>query len=142
MAEDQDRIGWRRFLEGMICKKARDIQSAYYTICGARTTPQRWAVGTITKLLEATHSQWLYRCILIHDKTSGTLRTLRKEDLQQEIDRQLEEGTEDFLEEDQYLSEVNLEDLETSSGERQEYWLMAIKAAREASRLRVLQRQM
>ena len=58
MAADQDSIGWQRFLEGMICKKARDIQAAYYTVCGARTSPQRWAVGTIIKLLEATHSQW------------------------------------------------------------------------------------
>ena len=34
--------------------------------------------------------------------------------------------------------EVNLEDLETTNGERQEYWLLAItiRAAREACRLR------
>ncbi len=75
----------------------------------------------------------------MHDKTSGTLRTQRKEELQKEIDRQLEAGMDDLLEEDQYLAEVNMEDLETSSGERQEYWLMAIRAAREASRLRGLQ---
>ena len=105
----------------MICKKARDIQTAHYTVCGARTTPQQWAIGTIIKLLEATHSQWLYRCILIHNKTSGSLHTLRKEDLQREIDRQLEAGMDELLEEDQYLAEVNLEDLETSLGERQEY---------------------
>ena len=44
-------------------------------------------------------------------------------------------GWEDMTEEDQYLAEVNLEDLEHTSGERQEYWLVAIQAAREASRL-------
>jgi hypothetical protein len=55
MAADQDRIRWRQFLEGMICKKARNIQTAHYTICGARTNPQQWVVGTIIKLLEATH---------------------------------------------------------------------------------------
>ncbi len=31
--------------------------------------------------------------------------------------------------------EVNLEDLEDSSGERQEYWLIAIQAARKAGQL-------
>ena len=41
-------------------------------------------------------------------------------------------GVQDLQEEDQYLLEVNLEDLETSSGERQEYWLLAIQAARKA----------
>ncbi len=44
---------------------------------------------------------------------------------------------EDLLEEDQYLAEVNLKDLDSTSGERQEYWLIAIRAARQAS---ILQR--
>ncbi len=41
-----------------------------------------------------------------------------------------------LLEEDQYLEEVNLEDLESTSGERQEYWLVAMRAAREAGLIR------
>jgi hypothetical protein len=51
------------------------------------------------------------------------------------IEAQQDMGWEDLTEEDQYLAEVNLEDLEHTSGERQEYWLVAIQAAREASRL-------
>jgi len=140
MAADQDCIGWRRFMEGMICKKAREIQETYSTVCGSRSSPQRWAIGTIIKLLEATHAQWLYRCIQMHDTTSGALRTTRKEELQREIDRQLEADTDGLLEEDQYLAEVNIENLENSAGERQEYWLLAIRAARKACRLRGLQR--
>ena len=54
------------------------------------------------------------------------------------IEAQQDMGWEDLTEEDQYLAEVNLEDLEHTSGERQEYWLVAIKAAREASRLKGL----
>ena len=127
-------------MEGMICKKAREIQETYSTVCGSRSSPQRWAIGTIIKLLEATHAQWLYRCIQMHDTTSGALRTTRKEELQREIDRQLEADTDGLLEEDQYLAEVNIENLENSAGERQEYWLLAIRAARKACRLRGLQR--
>jgi hypothetical protein len=41
----------------------------------------------------------------------------------------------DLLDEGQYLAEINLNDLESSSGERQEYWLLAIRAAWEASLL-------
>ena len=37
-----------------------------------------------------------------------------------------------LLEEDKYLGEVNLGDLETTSGERLHYWLLAIKTARKA----------
>ena len=48
----------------------------------------------------------------------------------------MEKGWTDLLEEDQYLAEVNLEDLEHSSGGKQQYWLLSIRATREASRLR------
>ena len=48
----------------------------------------------------------------------------------------MDKGWDDLLEEDQYLAEINLEDLENTNGERQEYWLVAIHAARMASRLK------
>ncbi len=54
------------------------------------------------------------------------------------IEAQQDMGWEDLVEEDQYLAEVNLEDLEHTLGKRQEYWLVAIQAAREASRLQRL----
>jgi hypothetical protein len=44
-------------------------------------------------------------------------------------------GPQDLQEEDQYLAEVNLDNLEDSLGERQEYWLIAIQAARKAGQL-------
>jgi hypothetical protein len=68
----------------------------------------------------------------VHDRTQSTLATLQKEELQKEIEAQQKMGYGGLLEEDQYLAEVNLENLETSSGEQQEYWLVAIGAAWEA----------
>ena len=132
MAVDQDIIGCRRFIEGMVCKGIREIQTAYSIVEGSSVTPEQWTTGVVTKLLEATHGQWLYRCIQIHDRNKGTQATLRNEELQKEIEDQQEMGYDGLLEEDQFLAEVNLEDLENSSGERQEYWLLAIRAAREA----------
>ena len=52
---------------------------------------------------------------------------------------QLDMGGEGMEEEDKYLLEINLEDLNSTSGESQEYWLLAIQAARESMRLRVRQ---
>jgi hypothetical protein len=49
------------------------------------------------------------------------------------IEAQQVMGTEHLLEEDQYLAEVNIEDLENASGEHQNYWLIEIHAAQEAS---------
>ncbi len=136
MARDQDEFGWRRFMEGMVSKGLREIQTTYSAIDGSNVSPKQWTTGVAVKLLEATHGQWLYRCIQVHDRTQGTLAMLQKEELQKEIEAQQEMGYGGLLEEDQYLAEVNLEDLETSSGEWQEYRLVAIRAAREAGVLR------
>jgi hypothetical protein len=135
MAAEQDKIRWRRFMESMVCIDMRNIQATFYSVQGSSLSPDKWATGLIIKLLETTHAQWLFRCIQTHNKAAGVQRTLRKEELQRKIERHLEEGTEDLLEEDQYLAEVNMEDLETSSGERHEYWLVAWRAAKKASRL-------
>ena len=80
-------------------------------------TPTVWS-GEAIKLLEATHGQWLYRCVKTHDNVAGTsLAKARKEQLQLDIERQQDMGIGDNWErEDQYLVEVNLEDLESTSG--------------------------
>ena len=136
MANNQDEISWRHFMEGMIGRRIREIQAAFAVTNGSRITPDQWASGVVIKLLEATHGQWLYRCIQVHNRVQGTTATQRKEDLQREIEEQQDQGFDGLLEEDQFLREVNLEDLESTSGERQEYWLVAVRAAREAGLLR------
>ncbi len=58
-----------------------------------------------------------------------------------EIEHQRELGDAGLLEEDKYLAEVNLEDIENTSGEHLNYWLLAIKTARKAKILREQQEQ-
>ncbi len=45
MALDQDVIGWRQFMEGMVCSRMRKIQGLYHFQEGTRITPERWAKG-------------------------------------------------------------------------------------------------
>ena len=71
IAQSQDRIGWRRFMEGMVSKELVSIQWEYLVLSGSSMTVDRWMSGLITKLLEVTHGQWLYRNIQVHDIVSG-----------------------------------------------------------------------
>jgi hypothetical protein len=132
MVDNQDRIGWRQFMEGMVCKRIRGIQEAYSLIEGMHMSMSLWTTGLILKLLEMTHGQWLYQNVQVHDTIAGTWATVRKEQIQQEIKHQMELGALGLLQEDKYLMETNLENMETTSGEHQEYWFLAITAAREA----------
>jgi hypothetical protein len=96
---------------------------------------ERWAQGLILKLLEATHGQWIYCKIQIHNAVADTQFTLQKEAILKESEEQTELGEAGLLEEDHWMMEVNLGDMETSSGEQEEYWLLAIKATRVAATL-------
>ena len=84
----------------------------------------------MVKLLEVTHGQWLYRNVHVHDAISGALATEKKEELRQAIEDEVELGGEGLAEEDLYLLDINLEDLETSNWEDHTYWLLTIQAAR------------
>ena len=135
MAKAQDAIGWRRFMEGMICKEMRQIQYDFYHGHGTRLSATQWAKGIILKLLETTHGQWIYRNVQIHDNVAGTEATLRKEAILKEIEEQMELGNAGLLEDDHWMLEVNLGDLENSNGEQAEYWLLGIRAGRMACTL-------
>ena len=96
----------------------------------------RWATTLVIKLLKVTHDgQCLYRNLVVHDAHTRLLQTRRKEELQREIDKQLDAGQEGLLAEDHYLAKCNLSDLKTSSGEQQEYWLLAVRATQKAKEL-------
>jgi hypothetical protein len=70
------------------------------------------------------------------------LATLRKEEIQVEIEEQQALGLKGLLDEDCHLGECNLGDLEDTLGITETYWFLAIKAAQEAGRLEALQTQM
>ena len=130
MGRSQDQIGWRRFMEGMISKEILPLQEDYIALGTGKLTIDQWAQGLVIKLLEVTHGQWLYRNVHVHDATAGIAATARKEEIQQFIEDQMDLGGEGLDERDHYLLEINLEDLETSSGKGQHYWLVQIEAAR------------
>ena len=73
--------------------------------------------------------------MLLHDCMTGTIISAHKEELLKEIKHQLTIGPEGLNEEDLFLLECNFDKLATTTGEHQEYWLLAIQAAREVSRI-------
>ena len=136
LARSQDVIGWDLYMMGMVSKQLANIQSVYLLQSQSTRTVTKWMSGLITQLLQVTHCQWIYRCVLVHDRSTGTLISAHKEDMLKEIEHQLFLGDEGLAEEDKFLLECNFDELVTTNGEQQEYWLLAIQAAREACRLR------
>ena len=67
LAQSQDLIDWRRFMEGLISKEITGIQKSYLALSIYHLSIERWTTGLITKLLEVTHRKWLYRNVHVHN---------------------------------------------------------------------------
>jgi hypothetical protein len=118
-AASQDVIGWDGFIMEMVSSNPLPIQSAHLLQCNSSYQAARWISGVITQLLQVTHSQWIYQCVVVHDHTTGTLISSHKEKLLKEIDHQLTLGPEGLSEEDQFLLECNFDELTSMAGEQQ-----------------------
>ncbi len=55
LARAQDSIGWRLFMEGMVCKEIRAIQSTHARVTGLKCNTERWGRELVKCLLEVTH---------------------------------------------------------------------------------------
>ena len=135
LAASLDCIGWRRLMEGMISRELVELQRYALVEADSRMTVDAWAKSLVIKLLEITHGQWLYRNVVVHDRTVGDLVTRRKEEIRVALEEQMELGEEGLAEEDRFLLEINLDELDNSTGEDQTYWLLALQSAREARQL-------
>jgi hypothetical protein len=65
-------------MEEMISKSMRAIPYNFHYQEGTSMKSERWAQGLILKLMEATHGQWIYCNIQIHDTVAGMQVTLWK----------------------------------------------------------------
>jgi hypothetical protein len=140
LAQSQDVIGWDLFMMGMLSKQMADVQSTHLLQHHYSRPVSKWISGLITQLLQVIHFQWIYRCVLVHERSTGTLVSAHKEELMKEIAHQLEMGPEGLAKDDRFLLECNFHKLATTNGKQQEYWILAIQVAREVCRLPAMAR--
>jgi hypothetical protein len=131
LARSQDIIGWDLYMMGMLSTQMAAVQSVYLLQHQSARPVSKWLSGLITQLLQVTHCQWIYRCVLIHDRSTGTLVLAHKEELMKEIEYQLELGEEGLAEDDKFLLGCIFDELATTNSKHQEYWILGIQAARE-----------
>ena len=89
-------------MEGMLSRELVELQKYALAESASRLTVDMWAKELVIRLLEITHGQWLYRNVLVHDKTAGDLVTRRKEEIRKALEDQLELGEEGLGEEDRF----------------------------------------
>ena len=76
-------------MKRMISLEALAIQAECVDLGGCSISLDNWAKGLAINLLEATHGQWLYGNMLVHNTVRGLKAAERKEELQREIEDQI-----------------------------------------------------
>ena len=132
LAISQDKIGWRRFTEGYLTKLIHSRQDFHLKMTSNRMNSSDWSKQFISKILQITHSQWIFRNISLHDKTYGYLHKESTKEMSAEIHRLAELDPDDVPNESKFLLEVNLGELTRTHIETQAYWVTAVTAARRA----------
>jgi hypothetical protein len=135
LAASQDLIGWRDFMVGHISTHFYAIQSFHLAMSSSYLNGKDWTRQFISRILQLTHSQWIFRNISLHDKTNGFLHNKKADEILQLINEFAEVAPEDVLKDSQFLLEINFSELTKAHLETQTYWTLAMDAAITAKAL-------
>jgi hypothetical protein len=73
VAQSQDTIGWKEFLHGKIWTKRCKMQQAHCLLANTSLNGDDWMIKLTKKLINISHSQWLYQNFTVHHYTKGYL---------------------------------------------------------------------
>ena len=141
LAKEHDLIGWRNFMEGRMSRSFYIVQMDHLADASGHMNGRDWMKTFIGKVLQMTHSQWIYRNVTLHDKVEGSLRRQKMEAMKSEAELLACSDPLTLPEESRFLLEMD--------GDRyvrgdcnfhdKAYWLSAMRAAVAAGR-RVVRR--
>ncbi len=128
LAESQDKIGWRIFTKGYISPHFFAIQQHHLAIASSYLNGADWRIQFVSKILQITHSQWIYRNISLHDKWQGYLHHKMAEEILQQRSKLSDLASDKVLENSHFLLEISFTELTRTNLETQRYWTLAVNA--------------
>ena len=126
LAKSQDEIGWRNLMEGRLSKHFFKIQSIL-PFGSTYLNGEYWVKKMISKVLQITHSQWIYRTFSLHDKRRGYLRRQDMKEMMVKIKTLLGTRPDEILKDSQFLLEINHRKLARSNIHDKTYWVVAME---------------
>ena len=88
LAGEQDAIGWDNFMEGKLSSEFQIIVRTQMLTMERYMTASDWVKKLISRLLQITHGQWLYRNAVVHERMSDGLTRVEQDDILMRIEEQ------------------------------------------------------
>jgi hypothetical protein len=132
LATSQDLIRWRDFTEGHVSTHFYAIQTFHLAMSSSYLNGEDWTKQFISKILQITHSQWIFWNISLHDKTHRYLHNKKADKIMKQINVLSDLAPEEVPEDSQFLLEINFSELSSYHLETQKYWTLVVDATLKA----------
>jgi hypothetical protein len=123
---DQEKLGWRNFLEGLPTKSWQEAQKIYFLRIGSLRSPKRWVISLIQKLWEVAWDMWEHRNGILHDKEQSIILQNLHTDIREEFAR----GSDGLAQEVKTLFIKGCEAVLAKPVEVKMQWLARVQLAR------------
>ena len=133
-ARESDRLGWRNFVEAKVSNELFVIQEAWLRSIHSRQSIETWTRGFLTKLLNITHQQWLYRNARIHIRHVEGLSMEEHNRIMEKVKSLIGTDPMSLLPEHRELLRVDYEELGSGSTVDRQYWIASVESALKAKR--------
>ena len=130
-AQAQDRIGWMNTTEGKLSHHWRQLQAEHYKAIDSPRSASKWAAGLVTNLLGITHSQWLHRCAVLHERDIQGLKLKDSQQLAAAIQEQFLLGLEGLQARDRHFITRGQATVNALPADNKQAWLSGIRIARQ-----------
>jgi hypothetical protein len=130
-AQAQDRIGWIHTTEGKLSSQWAVLQDEYYHSIGSIRSSRKWAAGLVTNLLAITHSQWMHRCSVLHERDTQGLKLQEGRELMASIQQQFSLGIEGLHARDHHFIRRGWDCIVALPAANKKAWLASVLIARQ-----------
>ena len=142
VAKAIDRSGWSNFMVGRLPTAIRDMHQVHCLLANCRLPCNSWIATLVSKVIDISHNQWLYRNFTLHNKLNGYLCLQQQERIIREVATLSVSDPAVIPSESRFLLEVELtSSLDAASMSTQLHWIHAMKAALTAGRRTARQRR-
>lgn len=128
--QEQTQIGWQSLLEGLLSKKWRKMQHAFYNSHNIKKSSRKWAQDLTKLLIRCGHKQWQHRYNYKH-YTGRPRHKAYERLLNRCILRELMRGTQHLLPGDKYKAQYSIVPLLKRTLAFRKQWLINIRSARQ-----------
>ena len=130
-----DANGWTNFMVGRVPTAIRKMHEAYCALQNCRLPSASWMAAFVSKILDISHNQWLFRNFTLHNKLNGYLRLQQQVQIIRDMAKLSACAPATIPEESRFLLEVDFTStLDAAPVTQQLHWIHAMKAALAAGR--------